>query len=347
MAEVLGVHLVGSAPVQEPTQLFELVGRHLSGYLRRVPDGEVGERDTWIRWQYPKLGQCPQLEAKLIDTGYLGREVEQYVLKPDAGPLELVDLGYATAALSSYEQFATAKSAGSIAKDLRFMVGLPTPLSVTTMYVAPEARPAVLEAWLLAMEEQLERIVEGIPNHELAIQWEVCIEFGTLEGIWTHMNTGLSGDAAKSGIGEHIVHLGNLVPEPVELGYHFCYGDAGHAHFTQPGDAGYLAWATSTVLDGVQRSIHWVHMPVPKEREDVAYFEPLRDLDLPEETELYLGLVHETGGEEATRRRIEAASQVVPRFGVATECGLGRRNLDTLGALLDQHVAVSEPVQRA
>ena len=46
MTEIIGAHLVGSAPVAEPNQLFQLVHDHLSDHLRRVPDGEVGERDT-------------------------------------------------------------------------------------------------------------------------------------------------------------------------------------------------------------------------------------------------------------------------------------------------------------
>ena len=43
MTEIIGAHLVGSAPVAEPNQLFQLVHDHLSDHLRRVPDGEVGE----------------------------------------------------------------------------------------------------------------------------------------------------------------------------------------------------------------------------------------------------------------------------------------------------------------
>ena len=344
MAEVIGAHLVGSAPVEEPEQLFRLVGEHLADHVRRVPDGEVGERDTWIRWQYPRLGQSPQLEPAVTDTGYLGRELEQYVIKDGAGPIELVDLGYADAALDSWDRFRRAKSDGILRDDVRFLVGLPSPLSVVTMYVAPAARPIVLDAWLAAMGQQLGRILDGIPHDQLAIQWEACIEFGILEGLWTYLDTGQQGEAARPGIGSHLVHLGELVPEPVELGYHLCYGDAGHQHFTEPSDTGHLAWAASTVLAGVERPVEWIHLPVPAERDDVAYFEPLADLVLPDTTELYLGLVHQTGGEAATRRRIEAAGSVVPRFGVATECGLGRRPLASIGGLLDQHANVSDPV---
>ncbi|MEC9271006.1 MAG: hypothetical protein VYC75_10495 [Actinomycetota bacterium] len=343
MAEITGVHLVGSAPVDEPNQLFQLAYDHLGDSLKRVPDGEVGERDTWIRWQYGKLAQCPQLSAENPDSSYLGRELQQFVIVDNAQSFDLAELGYAEAALASWELFQQARESGVILPHQRFMVGLPSPLSVVTMYVAPDARPHVLEAWTDAMENEVSRIVENIPNDSLAIQWEVVIEFGILEGIWTYLDSGESGDLARPGIAHHLEHLGDLIPEAVELGYHFCYGDAGHQHFTEPADTGHLAWAIRTVVDGLSRSVEWIHLPVPRGRDDLAYFEPLADIDVPADTELYLGLVHQTGGESGTRRRIHAASQVVARFGVATECGLGRRPLDTIGALLDQHVAVSTP----
>lgn len=343
MAEVRGAHLVGSAPVSQPQQLFELVSNHLAAHLRRVPDGEVGERDTWIAWQFPKLGECPQLEIRSATSAYLNREVPQHELIDGAGPLELVDLGYADAALESWEKFAAAQEAGTLPDSVRFMVGLPSPLSVVTLYVAPSSRPAVLEAWTAAMEAQLARILDGIPNDRLAIQWEACIEFGILEGLWGYLDTDTSGIDARDGIGGHIVFLGDLVPDEAQMGYHFCYGDAGHQHFVEPSNTEHLAWAIQTVLGGVERNVDWVHMPVPKQRDDVEYFEALGAVEIPRETELYLGLVHATGGRAGTRRRIAAASQVISRFGLATECGMGRRQLDTIGPLLEQHAALSEP----
>jgi hypothetical protein len=85
-------------------------------------------------------------------------------------------------------------------------------------------------------------------------------------------------------------------------------------------------------------------MPVPRDRTDDAYFAPLRNLKLRPETELYLGLVHMTDGVEGTRKRIETTRRFVPEFGVATECGLGRRPPETIPALLHIHAEVADPV---
>lgn len=72
------------------------------------------------------------------------------------------------------------------------------------------------------------------------------------------------------------------------------------------------------------RDVTYVHVPVPIDRDDEAYFAPLRDLRRPDGTELYLGLVHVADGVEGTRRRMAAARQIVPEFGIASECGISR-----------------------
>ena len=82
-------------------------------------------------------------------------------------------------------------------------------------------------------------------------------------------------------------------------------------------------------------------MPVPRNRSDAAYYAPLRYLSLHPETEFYLGLVHFTGGVEGTLQRIKAAQQFVSDFGVATECGFGRRPPDTIPELLRIHSQVA------
>ena len=81
-------------------------------------------------------------------------------------------------------------------------------------------------------------------------------------------------------------------------------------------------------------------MPVPRDRDDDPYFSPLRDLNLKSGTELYLGLIHLTDGIEGAKRRAAAAKRVIPDFGVATECGFGRRPPETIPDLLRLHRAV-------
>src|SRR5258707_8215919 len=47
------VHLVGSVPLSDAREVFTVVSRELGTYLKRIPDGETGERSDWITWLEP------------------------------------------------------------------------------------------------------------------------------------------------------------------------------------------------------------------------------------------------------------------------------------------------------
>jgi hypothetical protein len=118
--------------------------------------------------------------------------------------------------------------------------------------------------------------------------------------------------------------LGAAVPGDVELGFHLCYGDLDAKHFVEPTDATKMVEMANLIARVVPRTITWMHMPVPIDRTDDAFYVPLRDLQLAPETELYLGLVHARDGVDGTLRRIEVARRFVPNFGIASECGISR-----------------------
>jgi len=133
---------------------------------------------------------------------------------------------------------------------------------------------------------------------------------------------------------ERILKLCHAADEGVELGFHLCYGDAGHQHFIEPEDSAVLVKMANAISKGVNRDVNWIHMPVPKDRVDEAYYAPLKELNLRKETELYLGLVH--GGDlEGTWKRIEIAAKVVEIFGVTSECGMGRMSKDEFDSVLE------------
>ena len=199
---------------------------------------------------------------------------------------------------------------------------------------------AVIEpAYEKALLIELDEIIAAIPAQELAIQWDVAVEFGLMEGV-AFQQFGVS----KEEMIAQFIRLGNRIPAPVELGYHLCYGDAGHRHFVEPKDTTLLTEVANAISAGVTREIQWIHMPVPLNRADEAYFAPLRNLHLHPETKLYLGLVHNSDGVEGANRRIVAARQIVADFGVATECGMGRRPAETIPDLLRLHSSAAAPV---
>jgi hypothetical protein len=335
-----GVHLVGSIPLGDAEDVFRAASTILGGRLRRIPDGETGERTNWIGWQARFIGSNPHFEKSTPDPNSYAPLPRFKLRAPlSSGELSFERLGYADAARASYNVFVQLKQAGLIPARTRFQVSLPTPLAPIIAFIAPGDQEVVEPAYEAAMFAELDQITSAIPHHELAIQWDVAVEFGILE----RATPGTFDDVMKPVI-ERLVRLGSRVPEDVGLGYHLCYGDAGHKHFVEPENSSKLVEVANAISAGVKREINWIHMPVPRNRTDDAYFIPLRRLQLHPETELYLGLVHFTDGVEGTQKRITAAQQFVADFGVATECGMGRRNPETIPELLRIHSEVATPV---
>ncbi|WP_259606689.1 MULTISPECIES: hypothetical protein [Microbacterium] len=228
-----------------------------------------------------------------------------------------------------------------IAEGVRFQVSLPTPVAVVSSFFSGDDRIAIEPVYAAAMRRELEDILTGIPHRDLAVQWDVASEMGIIEhaaGYGRVMEAWWPGDPFD-GLVSRLAGLVDAVPVDVEVGVHLCYGDAGERHFTEPADAGNLVRYANAVIAASARRLSWLHLPVPIERDDDAYVAPLRDLAPVDE--LYLGLVHREDGAEGARRRIATASRVVPAFGVATECGIGRAPRGTTEDILRTHAEVA------
>ncbi|MEU9867027.1 hypothetical protein AB0C87_04160 [Actinomadura sp. NPDC048021] len=335
------VHLCGSVPLANSETVFRAVATKLNGRVRRIPDGEPGERDNWVVWQLAKLSAHPDLETVPPPGSEYGPSLRVRP-KPGVDPASVAfgPLGYSAAALDSWRVFARLRAEGVIAPDVRFQVSLPTPIAVVAAFIG--ARHAELEAAYEArLLAELEEILAVVPPADLAVQWDTAVEFAVFEGVYPAWY----GTDYPSRLAEtltRLVRLGNAVPDEVELGYHLCYGDFEHKHFVEPADTSKLVAVADGLAGGLGRRLDWVHMPVPRDRADEAYFAPLSGLSLPAETTLFLGLVHATDGLDGARARIDAARGAVKTFGVATECGMGRRPSEQIPALLDLHAAVAD-----
>jgi hypothetical protein len=227
-------------------------------------------------------------------------------------------------------------------------VSLPHPFDGVAGPIAPDFRHLVEPAYERAMLDELRSILAGIPHDRLAIQWDLCHVVWLWEG-WLKPSPTM-GDVHAELI-DRVVRVSRAVPEDVELGYHLCYGDHFHRHLQEPTDTANVTEIANRVSAQVTRPIQWVHLPVPIERDDEAYLQPLTGLRLHPETKLFLGLVHFRDGAAGTQHRAHVAQQIVGReFGVATECGMGRRPPERGGApdtfrhLLEIHAQVAQPI---
>lgn len=329
--------LVGSVNLDSAQDVFNSVADHAGDVIDRIPDGETGARKNWYSFQVQVLGRQRQLEGvgeqAVDENGYAG--FSRFKLRDgvQSPQLEFGPLGYAEHALASYEVFTGLKEAGRVRQAVRFQVSLPTPVAVAFAYMDDGHQLAFEQAYERHLLQEIAEIRAGVPARELALQWDVAIEMGMLEKVFP---TYLRGDLL-SGVIERLARLGDAIPEPVELGYHLCYGNRHNRHWKEPDDTAKLVAVANGVSHAVKRTIDWTHMPVPIERDDAAYFEPLRELALKRETVLSLGLLHKEDGIDGVRRRGAAARGAVPNFAVATECGMGREPSESIPGLLDLH----------
>jgi hypothetical protein len=237
-----------------------------------------------------------------------------------ADELHFGELGYAREARASYLDFLDARTRGDLPAGVRFQVSLPTPMAVINPFCTPEDGPKILPVYERAMLAEVGRICSAIPHADLAIQWDVCIEML----MWDGGRGGPSNAELESVFRSTFARLASAVPEDVELGFHLCYGDMDAKHSLEPADLTKAVELATLLCSAAGRSVQWVHMPVPIDRRDDAYFAPLQALRLPEGTELYLGLVHAADGVSGTRERMATARKYVSDFGIASECGISR-----------------------
>jgi methionine synthase II (cobalamin-independent) len=341
-------HLVGGLAFETGEQAIRAVGEHAAAVVDWVPDGETGVRRKWMSQHRARFDAQEALEPKPVKMGvglspetrgsrHGGAGTMLYGLKPgrSAEEVQFETFGYVEPTVASYQVFAELKQQGLFRPTTRFQLALPSAFGMYSGPIHPDDRDALAPAIERGLFNDIEAIANKIPHDELAIQWDVAHEFGVLTGANpTRLQDPLST------IVESLVHTSAAIPRDIALGLHLCYGDAFNVHFLEPADTAIMADIIRGVLSAKARPIDRVHLPVPIDRDDASYFRDLRGLDFGS-TRLYLGLIHHEDGLEGARRRIAAAKQSVPGFGVATECGMGRTLADPV-ALLKLHVAVAE-----
>jgi hypothetical protein len=337
---VVPVHLVGSVGLDDVDMVFDTTSRALRGLISRIPDGEPGGRRLWISWQYPVLRGHPLLKVDVVNQQRASAGLPKVRLADGITPDQLGfgELGYAREARASYQDFVRARDAGKIQPGTRFQVCLPTPLAVIDAFCAKDAVLDIEPAYEAAMQKELSKICAEIPHTDLALQWDLCIEMI----LWDGRSTFYSQVVDKNGIIERIKRLCVDLPSDVELGFHLCYGDFEAKHFIEPLDGTAMVSLGNALLSGAGHEISFIHMPVPIERHDDAFFAPFGDLKLPAACQLFLGLLHAADGALGSLRRAKAAQKVVPKFGIATECGLGRAKTPAdVRKLIDLHYEVA------
>ena len=334
-------HFVGGIPMGDAESVFRKLGSEMGSHVRRIPDGETGRRRMWISFVKDILMQHPDMEPDpdvpvfqfIQFDGKVVFEVNQLRFREGVNPSDVVfHTGYADDAIANFATFDRLQSEGAIPAGVKYQICMATPLAITYMFVAPNTRADFLEVYGNHLAAEVARIMAELPNDRISYQWDVCQEVLMWEG---YLDQSQHPDF-RTEIPASLAWLGGLIPDAVDLGYHLCYGSPADEHLILPKDMGNLVEIANAIGAGVARQIQYIHMPVPDDRNDDAYFAPLAKLNLPEGTDLYLGCVHH-GDEEGNARKLATAEKYTSVGGVGAECGMGRGKPERLDGMLDQH----------
>ena len=216
-------------------------------------------------------------------------------------------------------------------------MSLPTPLAPIHAFVVPGQELELEPQYETAMQREVDEISSLVPHDRLAFQWDTAVEFG----IARERVSGVLPRRPRPGILERLARYASWVPDDVELGYHLCYGDADHAHFKQPDDASKLVDIANAVAAALDRSLNWIHMPVPRDPDDEAYFGPLADLRLAPTTRpsCTWGWSTTPTGSREPNDGLPRPGRVAPRFGSRPSPGSGRRPPESIPPLFEVHAA--------
>jgi hypothetical protein len=338
-----GALLVGSVPLASAERVISVCAEELGEHLESIPDGETGDRSIWIVYQaYRVFHPHPGLETvqrpppvdgieQWAPTGL--HDLWDFRVRPGAD-LHFEDLRYASVAAESYAVFRRLRQDGVIRRGARFQVSLPTPESILFFFRNPGQFAHIVPAYTDALGREVDKVLSAVPAEDLRIQWDVCTEVLDAEGVaeWIPPQTIAPLDryaAAMAGLAARI-------PNNVPVGYHLCYADLGHRHVVEPKDLSLVVQMANLTAASIGRDVDYFHLPVPRNRTDDDYFQPLRNLDIGS-ARVYAGLVHHTDGLPGAIARADAVGRHLAEFGIATECGFGRRSPDQVPELLRLH----------
>lgn len=338
--------LVGSVPLDTVEDVMRDFGGALGSYLPALPDGEVGERRSWVnRLCYLIFNGHGDLETirrpQPVDglEQLLPRrrdEAWQFKVRPGVERVRFGNpgsrLGYARDAVCSFFVFRTLREKGILPPDLRFQISIPMVNSVVRPLYFPDPRDLdrVRPGFEESLAAEIAVILQRIPHADLAIQWDCAWEVQAVAGS-------PSTAPREAEVATHLPPIGRLskmIPDAVELGFHFCFGTFG----------GWPAFAPSTLdstIDMVNgaiavagRRVDWIHIPT-LDTADPAFYAPLGRLEA-KGARVYLGAIHNMATLE---KRVEVARQFLPDFGLAAYCGFGRTPPSELPRILEDHRA--------
>ncbi len=321
-------HLVGSLPGGDAYEAMDLAMQLLGPRLRRLPDGETGERRNWVISIVEGLRHHPDLEvARAGDWSDYDKVPQLRTRRGRTLYGANLDFGHIAAARSSLPALERIREQYG-RPDLTYQSGVPGDFDLAMFTLGPVGalrhRRAFTEATLTEI-----RGVRGVVGDDAVFQIEVPVELVLVSKAPDRLQPVL---ADRFAVG--ITRLAAAAPEGTRFGLHLCLGDMNNKAFGTMRDVAPLVHlATAIVRRWPDRSpLVYVHAPFAAADQpattDADFYAPLRRLRLPRTVDFAAGFAHESQplAEQRTIRSI-VESELGRPVDIAAACGLGRRSV--------------------
>lgn len=329
------VHFVGTLPEKDSRAAMKLMLKEAGPYLASMPDGETGRLD-YVTDLVIGLRNHPAITHVLPNAhpGLLRNffDLPFYTLK---NPKELtpdsLHLGYADEALASWPIFkkekAAAVKAGKASADLRFQVGIPGDLQLPFMaFKASGFKDSHRLPFMEATAEEIRKIHKATKG-QVVFQLELPSE-NVLTTYAPRFKRAEVADRFARGVRRLLLAL----PKDVHVGIHACNIDMNKKSllpFVSPHATVTLANALVKHWPKDRAPMEFFHFPWArgdrKPRFSASLVEELKNLKLPAETKLIIGMSHDLQTQEEQEAGLRAIEKVVGHpVGVGATCGLGR-----------------------
>ena len=334
-------HLVGSIPLESAEAAMTAALDRTGPALQSLPDGETGERRNWIIHIIESFRRHPDLEL-VREGGWTDySDIPAFrVRKGHTLTGDSLDFGHVADFEHSYPVFRKLREQRGL-DGLVFQLGLPGDFDMALFTLGPARalrhRRAFTEATLRTI-----RTVHAQAGRDVIFQIEVPAEL-----VFVAKAPAAAQRAVAALMARGIAGLAQRSPEGARFGVHLCLGDMNHRALGRMRDVSPLvhltnaiaaAWPSGRPLDYVHAPFAAAEEPPPNRR---GFYRPLERLRLGSGVEFIAGFVHEDQALSAQRALRDHLDELVGRqVGIATACGLGRREPASALAAMDRMAAL-------
>lgn len=199
--------------------------------LRRIPDGETGDRIYFIQFQKFFFQPAPEMipefkmNSELVMHDFTPEQVKAGIDKIKASPCKTK---YDDYAIASYQTFKKLRDDGVLPKGIKFQVSMPTHINAIMGFVQRDFQAEIEPIYREALWQAMRNIQDAIPHEDLAFEIDIASEYIFLENIsmfrpWFY-NDDKDFDKRKEYMYDYIVKQIGLIDQDVEVGLHNCYG---------------------------------------------------------------------------------------------------------------------------